>query len=796
MPGFRGEKTAFGFPGVPATWSCAHKEAVGTAYSYGSRIWFTVANGILTEVFYPRIDRPQLRDLQFLFSHGADTFLEEKRDLEYTVERMPGAQGCRIVSFDRSHRFSLSKEIIAVPERACVLMRTELQGKPEWLAHLNVHVLCAPHLGDRGDGNNAYVIESAGRELLAAEKDGTWLALGASCPFSRLSCGYVGSSDGYSDLAAHRRMTYEFDRALQGDVALTGQFDLSKSNEFTIGLAFGRTLEKAVASLFQSLSADYQELRRTFVCQWQQATSHRKPLDKVSGDSGRLYESSFALLLAAEDKTYQGAFVASLATPWGDSRHDNDGRGGYHLVWTRDMVEIAMALLAAGDRYTPLRALINLVARQEQDGSFAQNSWVDAKPYWKHVQLDEVALPVLLAMRLKRDGLLGHFDISAMVRRAVNFLLQSGPVTGEERWEELSGYSPSTLATIIAAMICAATLLRAEEENTTAAFLEQYADYLVAHIEEWTVTTKGSLIPEIQRYFVRINPAQPGEVAGPGSVDQAELKMPDQPPGAPDKYPARNVVDAGFLQLVRYGVMSPKDPLIVDTLKVIDSALLHSTASGKSWRRYNHDGYGQKPDGGPFKDWGQGGSWPLLTGERAHYELAAGGDYCELIHALEEFAKPNFLLPEQAWDEQDRPEAGLYSGRPTGSATPLLWAHAEYIRLLRSCADGEVFDVVPEVAARYIQNKPASRFEYWLPKHPIQRARRQCALRICAGEPFRLRWTDNNWATHRDSFSSGTAIGVEHCDLDPSPNDTAIEFTFFWIKRVQWEGRNYRVEFE
>jgi glucoamylase len=794
MPRFRGERTAFGFPGATATWTSAHKDAVGTAYSYATHLWFTLANGILTEVYYPRIDTPQLRDLQFLFADGADLFLEEKRDLEYRVERLPKSQGYRVLSSDRQQRFFLTKEIIAEPERSALLIRAELRGQEQFLANLGVFALCAPHLANGGSGNNACVIEDAGRELLAAQKDGTWLVLGASCTFSRLSCGYVGSSDGYSDVRAHRRMTYQFDRAPLGNVALTAQLDLGRTRDFTLALAFGDTLEQAVATLFQSLSLNYRERRGLFVCQWEQAISGRRPLERASRDGGRLYETSYALLLAHEDKTYQGAFVASLAIPWGETQTDDNGRGGYHLVWTRDMVETAMALLAAGDAGTPVRALINLAARQEADGSFPQNSWVDGKPYWKHVQLDEVALPVMLAVRLFRDGLLGQFDISAMVRQAAYFLLQRGPVTGEERWEELSGYSPSTLAAVIAAMICAAYVLRAKQEISTAKFLEHYADYVRAHLEEWTVTTNGTLASGIPRHFVRINPAKPGEVAGPGALDRSLLRMPNQPPGAPDTYPARDVVDAGFLQLVRYGILAPDDPLIVDSVKVIDQTLLRRTAEGKCWRRYNHDGYGQRPDGGPFEKWGQGGSWPLLAGERAHYELARGGNYVELIEALEAFAQPNGLLAEQIWDGEDRPEAGLFSGRPTGSATPLNWAHAEYLRLLRSCADGHVFDLVPELEDRYLKNKAECRFDYWLPMHPIPAASRRRTLRVCAGKPFRLRWTDNDWASYRDSESSSTAIGAEYCDLDPSQNDAAIEFTFFWTQRNRWEGRNYKVE--
>lgn len=801
MPLFKQHSAAFGFPGAPATWAPAKKEGFGTACSCGSRVWFTIADGVLTEAFYPRTDNPQLREIQFVFTSGPDVFLEEKRDFDHQVQRIAPAHGFRVRSSQQPLGFTLTKEIISSPRRSCILVHAQLDGPPELMDTLETYVLCTPHLDDSGAGNNAHVVSASGRELLAAEREGTWLAIDASCGFARLSCGYVGSSDGYSDLSKNRRMTFEFDHAREGNVMLAGQLALSRAREFELCVAFGDTVEGAVAALFQSMSVDYVSQRRVFVHQWTRKadtfkSGGQKRLVDASRDAGELYQASYSLLLAAEDKTYQGAFVAAPATPWGQVRNDQQGRAGYHMVWTRDMVETSMAILAAGNTRAPLRALVNLAARQEDDGGFAQTSWVNGKTFASHKQLDETAFPVLLAARLHRDRLLERFQPSAMVRRAVRHLVLSGPVTGQERWEESSGYSPSTLASVISACVSAAAMQRAEGEQTSACVLEQYADFLVEHLAEWTVTSAGSLSPGIPRYFVRLNPIKPGEVAAPGDVDRAELQLPDQPPGAPTSYPAREIVDAGFLQLVRYGILSPRDPLVIDSLKVVDRTLMRTTARGKCWRRYNHDGYGQRPDGSPYQQWGQGGGWPLLTGERAHYELAAGGDFGELITAMEEFSQPDLLLPEQIWDEADLPQAGMFSGQATGSARPLFWAHSEYIRLLRSAVDGQVFDLIPEVANRYAKTKPEARVEYWLHKHPIRQARRNCSLRICAAEPFCLHWSHGGEAAWRDSDSSPTAFDVHFCDLDEHTLEAGVEFTFLWKGTNQWEGRNYRVQTE
>jgi len=795
---FRGNRSASGGPGDEPRWTGAAKDGVGTAHSMGGRVWFTIGQGVLTEVYYPTIDRPQMRDLEFLFSDGNGLFLEEKRDLGYQIERILPSQGYRISRQDAEGRFSFVKEIIAEPTRPCVLIHTKLSGKKDFLKKLKTYVLCAPHLEVGGDGNNASVVEVSGQQLLVAEKQNRWIVVGSSCGFSKLSCGYVGHSDGYTDLSKNRKMDFEFDEAKNGNVALTGELDLSKTQEFTIGVAFGETLASALSCLFQSLGVPYQESTQLFIDQWEGAVNGRKPLGKASGDKGRLFASSYNLLLTHEDKLYEGAFIASLTIPWGEARNDQQGKGGYHLVWTRDMVESAMGLLAAGGTHAPLRALVYLAARQEEDGSFPQNFWVDGKAYWKGMQLDEVAFPVLLAWRLHQLKLLGQFDPRVMVNRAVCFLLHSGPVTGEERWEEGSGYSPSTLAVIISAFICAASFAREDQDNDQAAFLESYADFLKANLEAWTVTTKGSLVAGSPGYFVRLNPANPGEAASAGAVNEAQLYLTSQPPGAPKSYPARDIVDAGFLQLVRYGILSADDSLVVESLRAVDAILKMDTASGPCWHRYNHDGYGQKPGGGAYMQWGQGRGWPLLTGERGHYELAAGHDCRPFLHAMEQFSNSTCLLPEQIWDEADIPEAHLRRGGPTGSANPLLWAHSEYLRLLRSCHDGKVFDQIPEVVARYRDAARDSKVEFWLPKHPIPQARKGHTLRICAPEPFRLRWTTDNWKTSQDSQSHTTGIGAEYVDVGPDGLQSQLDFTFFWPNRGanggEWEGKNHLVQ--
>jgi glucoamylase len=619
--------------------------------------------------------------------------------------------------------------------------------------------------------------------------------LGATVPFIKTSCGYVGSSDGWTDLSDNFRMDWEFDYADDGNVALTGEIDLSEARTFTLALAFGPGYQAAATTLLQSLGVRYEEQLKRYQEQWRRARCHSSPLEQAAGDGGRLYCVSHTLLHAHEDKTFPGALIASLSIPWGEERGDEDGLGGYHLVWTRDLCQSATALLSTGDLETPLRALIYIAASQRPDGGFYQNFWIDGEPHWQGIQLDEAAFPLILAWRLKELAALQDFDPYPMVSKAARYLMEHGPVTPQERWEENSGYSPSTLAANIAALICAANFARLHRDGASAQFLEEYADFLESHVERWTVTTQGSLVPGIPRHFIRIQPVDPQDVQPEEDPNRGTLVILNRPPGEPFEFPAKEIVDAGFLELVRYGIRKAGDPLIEDSLQVVDRALKVETPFGPCWRRYNHDGYGQRPDGGAFDGWGKGRAWPLLAGERAHYEFAAGRKVKDLIRAIEGFASKGGMLPEQIWDEADRPELELFFGKPTGSAMPLMWAHAEYMKLLRSVWDEAVFDRIPAVAERYVNGKGRKDLEIWKLNRQARTVAAGETLRIQAASPFRLRWTLDEWASAKDSAALATAIGVHYLDLPiPRGQRAPVRFTFYWTDRDRWEGRDFAVE--
>ncbi len=781
-----------GGPGIEPRWTRAAKDAVGTAATVASHVWYTMSRGILNEVYYPTIDRPQLRDLQFLVTDGETFFHDERRDLNHAIEPLSEhALGFAVTSTDPDGRYTIHKEVLADPDQPVVLLRCRFEPADEWEGRLKLFVLAAPHLDVGGWDNEGEIVEIAERRVLVAVRNRTFLSIGATPGFRRASVGYVGVNDGWTDLASNRRMDHAFDAAGPGNIAFTAELDVD-AGDFTVGLAFSDCRHGVVTSLFQSLGVDQDTLRNRFAAGWEATCDRLAPLESASQDGGRLYRMSQALLLAHEDKHYQGAMIASLSIPWGEHRSD-DEIGGYHLVWTRDMVNSVTGLLATGETDVALRALIYLAATQNPDGGFHQNFWITGEPHWTGIQLDEVAVPIVLAWRLHRRGALGAFDPWPMVRRAAGYLVRQGPVTPQERWEENSGYSPSTLASNIAALVCAAAFAADRGDAGTADYLLEYADFLECHIEDWTVTTRGTLYPGVARHYVRILPAEPDDPEPIEDPDEAMIVLANRPPGTRYEFPASEIVDAGFLELVRYGIRRPGDPLVEDSLAVVDRTLRVDTPAGPVWRRYNHDGYGQQSDGGPYVGYGVGRAWPLLTGERAHYELAAGRDVAAYVRAMERFAHGIGLLPEQVWDEPDRADRFLRLGGPTGAAMPLMWAHAEYAKLLRSITDDQVFDVIDEVRDRYLGARRPVKREVWKPNRRVRRVPVGQALRVQAPGSFILRWSADGWGTVEDTRAVSTSVGVGYVDL-PTDRPGTLDFTFRWLPDGRWERQDYRVE--
>ena len=783
-----------GAPGIPPRWTSSAKSGVGTAIDAQSRVWFTLSHGIVNEVYFPRLDQANTRDFGLIVTDRKDFFSEEKRDATSRVAPLAqGVPGYRVTSDCMRGRYRIVKTILTDTQRDVLLQAVYFQPLRGEMADYSVFALLAPHIDNCGSGNSAWIGEWKGMSMLFAQRNGTALALACSVPFRALSCGYVGTSDGWQDLSAHRQLTGRFAEAPDGNVALTAELDFAAANgSLVLALGFGRNDSEAGhnarAALLQALSTHVAD----YVRQWKDFQRRCLDLGEVDDTGFDLYRVSTAVLKTHESKRFNGAMIASLSIPWGFNKGDDD-LGGYHLVWPRDLVESAGGLLAAGDADGACQALVYLMTTQEADGHWPQNMWIDGTPYWSGIQLDETAFPILLADALRRSGDLGGLDAWPMVRRAAGHLARNGPVTQQDRWEEQAGYSPFTLAVEIAALLAAADFAVAAHEASLATYLRETADTWNANIERWTYVSNTDLARDcgVAGYYVRVAPADVADAASPA---HGFVPIKNRPPGAasPD---SAHVVSPDALALVRFGLRAADDPRIVDTVTVIDHLLKSETATGPVWHRYNGDGYGEHENGAPFDGTGIGRGWPLLVGERAHYELAAGrrevaGRLGQTIAAQSSSGR---LIPEQVWDSVDLPERDLFNGRPTGAAMPLVWAHAEYIKLRRSLRDDKVFDLPPQPVQRYQVERVGSSLAMWRFNNKCRRLTLGKTLRIEVLAAALIHWSADAWRTSTDTATVDTGLGVHWADLPTAALSagTTLRFTFYWRDAGRWEGEDF-----
>ncbi len=801
-----GGTLAPGAPGIPPTWSSSDKDAIGTSH-YASRVWFTIGRGILNEVYWPHVDRPQIRDLGFIVADDAGFWSEVKRDAEHEVRHeRDGIPAITIIH--RHPRYELILRICADDHADVIriearLVDTRADGDPGRAAHpLRLYPLLAPHLGFGGLHGRAWTGATKGRPMLFAQ-NGPWALALASDPVPlRQGVGHVGVSDGWQDFTANGRMTWTHGQAGPGNVAGTTELALDGGTAH-LALAFGATPDEAGLEACAALATHFDGAWNEYVTNWEgYVRTLADPPADLPAQSRDLYLTSAAVLRSHQDRTLPGATVASLSIPWGNTRND---RGGYHLVWSRDLVESAGAFVALGAAATARRTLGYLVASQEPDGHWPQNQWVDGDAYWSGLQLDEAAYPILLAGALRSGATHMHGKtgshveafqnlvtasfLDAMIARAAGFIARTGPSTSQDRWEETAGLCPSTLAPVVAALVVAAEHL----PGPAAAYCLELADDWNASIEDWTYA-RGSRLARahgVDGTYVRI--ASPDVLAG------APISTPVPVRNRPAEFsmvPADEMVGTDFIALVRFGLRLPDDQRIVASLAVADALLRTETPNGPVWHRYTGDGYGEHEDGGPYDGTGLGRGWPLLTGERGHYELDAGRDARPYLESMRRMASSGGMLPEQVWDTAPIPGHNLYPGRPSGSAMPLAWAHAEYIKLVRSIALGHSIDRPEAAWRRYRGKRPVATRATWrfTAQRPTMPAGRTLRLEVMA--PARVHCSVDGGATWTDLETLDTGLGVWLADVPGSDRlapGASVEFTFWWPDPGRWEGRDFRV---
>ncbi len=693
--------TAPGAPGRAASFLPSDKAGFGTSTTRGSHVWYTLQPGGGTgEIYFPRLDTPAGRRLGFVVTGPGGYAAQVGRgDRHSTALTDPRSLTYRQTDV-RPKQWLLQTTYVTDPARSALRIAVHFQSLNG--TRYRLYALYEPTLSNSTSDDSG---ATRGAALVAHDADGA-SALVAQPAFTATSNGYRGPSGGWRDLTDNGRMDWHYTSAPDGNVIQTGQTALtgrSGHRNAVLTLGYGPTTTRALGTAHAAGGRSFRITAARYATGWHSYLHGLRPAPDSLRSQRELHEYlvSEMVLAASEDKLHPGAYVASPTMPWAWGGETNP-TGPYHLVWSRDLYEIATALIADGDRAGANRALTFLFDKQQKsDGSFPQNSTVDGKPFWTGLQLDEVADPIVLAYQLHRTGAAAwrHVKSAAHFLRTFSQDGHHAPYTPAERWENQSGYSPATTASEIAGLVCAATIARHNGDAASARRYLSTADSWRSHLKGWTATSNGPYSP--RPYFLRVTKdGHPNRGttynigdSGPSNVDQ------------------RRVVDPSFLELVRFGVLPASDPTVRNSIKVVDEKLSYRTARGTFWHRASFDGYGEQNDGGPWllgspddSRITRGRGWPLLTGERGEYDLAAGKDAlaADQLATMSRTANSGGMLPEQVWDHHapgGRP--GFTPGTPTLSATPLAWTHAQFIRLARDIADGRVSEQPAAVARRY-----------------------------------------------------------------------------------------------
>jgi len=737
-----------GAPGSLSHFDLARKDCLGTARNTTSKIWYTVANGVLSDVYAPTIDTTNVETMQYIVTDGS-TFTDlQSRDTTYTVSADQTGMACTVTSTSSSHGYRLTTTYSTDPARDSVLAHTTFTPLTKAAANDQIFVRLDATVGGNGGGgsgnggaDSATVDTSTGKPVPvsfdtntatnAVNRDyavPTYLALQSSTPFSAVSSGFVGTpSDGLAELDATHALSPTYTDATGGNVEQTAQIATGPGRDFTLSLGFGTTQQQAVDTAGASVANPYAASLQAYVRGWAEYDrTLRRPAKELSGLSpadvqraGAAYYVSANVVKASEDKTFPGAIVASLASPWGQAVSAGDPNntyfGSYREVFSRDLYEAWTALFTDGDIATAQDAVRFLFLKQQQpDGSMPRNSLVNGKlaPDSFNTQLDEAAYPILMA---EQSGLSNDNTLWPHIQLDADFLISHGPASGVERWEEQGGYSPSTIAAEIAGLVAAADIADVHHDPADARVWRATADQYQRSIKGWTVTTNGPL--SSSPYFIRLS-----KTGDPNAAISYNLGN-----GGPT-LDQRSVIDAGFQELVRLGELSSSDPDVVNSLQVVDATISRTTPNGTGYLRYNGDGYGDcevgqqtscTTTGAPWAPSGQGTGhiWPVLSVERGEQDLAMGnaaGAGAQLA-TVNKLAGGVGLVPEQDWDFADVPASpfgsdpttasiGFVDGQPDGSAAPLTWGAASDVRLTADLSAHKVLETPASTTKRYVDH--------------------------------------------------------------------------------------------
>jgi glucoamylase len=676
-------KRADGAPGTRPAWTPADKHAFGTSATPASRVWFTLRERELTEVYFPDLGTPAIRSLEFAVSRPGLMMSVDRETFHGAgvVERLDGLNYRQTVT-DRGNRWRLTKTYTTDPARDVVLVDVRfesLTGEPYGL-----HLLLDPELDNDGRDDRARTISGA---LVANDRRMT-SALAASPAFTATSSGYAGTSDPWMDLRDDGSLDAGSDARSRGNVrqAASTALDGVTSQQLTLALGFGVDQVAARRAASEALAAGFAPLAAENAAGWATWRATLKPAPAAAAPVADAYETSLLMLAAHDDKRNPGAGIASPTMPWAWGRERRSSL--YHVVRPRDLYERASAEIAAGATQAAAARLDFLLQKtQQRSGGFPSYVDVGGRSRSSAYHMDDQALPIVLAWQLQR------FDAATWraLRRTAEFIVRGGPRTELDRWGVHGGYSPAAIAAQIAGLVCAADIARRNGAEADAARYERLADRWANAVQGWTATSDGPYSDD--PYYLRLTTDRRPDR---GTRYDVGTRRVDQ----------RKVVDPSFLELVRLGIKRFDDPVIVNTLAVIDQRLRGTTPNGAFWHRFVVDDYGERADGGA---WGARGStfgrlWPILAGERGEYELLAGRPADGYLKSIADAGNDGGMIPEQVWD--GRPPTSKPQGEGTFSATPLAWSHAQLVRLAWSIEAGAPVEQPAIVACRYIRTCP------------------------------------------------------------------------------------------
>lgn len=744
---------ARGGTGALSHFDQSRKDCVGTARNTTSKIWFTVADGVLSDVYAPTIDTTNVETMQYLVTDGSTFTDVQQRDTTYTVSSDDTGMSCTVVATAKSGAYKITTTYFTDPDRASVVTKVRYQALKPAARGYGLYVRLDATAGGNGGGgagnggaDNALVDTSTGRSLPvtydrttktnAANRDyarPTYVALAGDQPFGAVSSGFVGtSSDGLTQLDAGHQLAPVTPTARNGNVEQTAKVTLDSSGNGVLAVAVADSQAGAVSTATTSATGPAGRTLGRYVAGWADYDRTLRPPSyhlpgqtlTASREAARRYYIAANVVKASEDKTFPGALVAGLGSPWGQAVSAGDPAntyfGSYREVFARDLYETWTALYTDGDQATAADAVRFLFLRQQQaDGSFPRNSLLNGKtaPDSFNVQPDEIAYPILMAYQ---SGLGNDRQLYPHVLAAADYLVAHGPSFGVERWEEQSGYSPSTIAAEIAGLVAAGAVADRGGDHAAARVYLATADTYQRSIKGWAVTSTGSLSD--QPYFIRLS-----KTGDPNAAITYNLNN-----GGPT-LDQRDVVDAGFLELVRLGELPSDDPDVQRSLPVVDANLERQTPNGPGWQRYNGDGYGDCNADDPLTEctttgtpWapsgkGSGHIWPVLASERGEYDLL-GGDALTasaLSQAIAAQSSGVGLVPEQTWDAPDVPASpfgtdptvasiGFVDGQPAGSAAPLTWGMSSSVRLAADLAAGRAVERPDVTVSRYLNHTQTS----------------------------------------------------------------------------------------